>query len=108
MRTEVINEYCTTLVRLVAQPIITESGIATNDDSRRIAYIDAALVEVRQCMNEGIGIGGFIQWSLLDNCEWTGGYGQHFGLVEVDFKTFKRTPRPGARHLGSIARANTH
>jgi len=83
---------------------VTESGIATNDDSRRIAYIDAALAEVRQCMDEGIDVRSFIQWSLLDNYEWTAGYGQHFGLVEVDFETFKRTPRPSAFHLGSIAR----
>ena len=83
---------------------VTESGIATNDDSRRIAYIDAALAEVRQCMDEGIDVRSFIQWSLLDNYEWTAGYDQHFGLVEVDFETFKRTPRPSAFHLGSIAR----
>jgi beta-glucosidase len=84
---------------------VTESGIATNDDSRRIAYIDAALAEVRQCIDEGIDVRSFIQWSLLDNFEWTAGYGQHFGLVQVDFETFKRTPKPSAFHLGSIARA---
>ena len=84
---------------------VTESGIATDDDSRRIAYIDAALAEVRQCMDEGIDVRSFIQWSLLDNYEWTAGYGQRFGLVDVDFDTFKRTPRPSAFHLGSIARA---
>lgn len=84
---------------------VTESGIATNNDTRRIAYIDAALAEVRQCMEEGIDVRGFIQWSLLDNYEWTAGYGQHFGLVEVDFDTFERRPRPSAFHLGSRARA---
>ena len=83
---------------------VTESGIATNDDTRRIAYIDAALAEVRQCLDEGIDVRSFIQWSLLDNFEWTSGYGQRFGLVDVDFDTFKRTPRPSAFHLGSIAR----
>jgi beta-glucosidase len=42
----------------------------------------------------------------LDNFEWTAGYGQHFGLVEVDLKTFKRTPKPSARYLGQRAREN--
>jgi beta-glucosidase len=86
---------------------VTESGIATDDDSRRIAYIDAALAEVRQCIDEGIDVRSFIQWSLLDNYEWTAGYGQRFGLVGIDFDTFERKPRPSAFHLGSIARAGS-
>ena len=84
---------------------VTESGIATSDDTRRIAYIDAALAEVRHCLDEGIDVRGYIHWSLLDNFEWTAGYGQHFGLVEVDFETFQRRPKPSARHLGAIARS---
>lgn len=96
-------------IRLAARtgrPVyVTESGIATGDDSRRVAYIDAALAEVRRCLDEGIDVRSYIHWSLLDNFEWTSGYQQHFGLVEVDFETFKRTPKPSAFHLGAIARA---
>ncbi|MDB5976196.1 MAG: glycoside hydrolase family 1 [Nevskia sp.] len=84
---------------------VTESGIATGDDTRRVAYIDAALAEVRRCLDEGIDVRGYIHWSLLDNFEWTSGYGQHFGLVEVDFETFQRRPKPSAHHLGAIARS---
>ena len=96
-------------IRLAAErtgrPVyVTENGIATNDDTRRIAYIDAALAEVRDCVDEGIDVRGYIHWSLLDNFEWTSGYGQHFGLVGVDFDTFERTPKPSAHHLGAIAR----
>ena len=83
---------------------VTESGIATNDDTRRVAYIDAALAEVRQCLDEGIDVRSYIHWSLLDNFEWTSGYDQRFGLVEVDFETFERRPKPSAFHLGAIAR----
>lgn len=36
----------------------------------------------------------------------TAGYPQHFGLVEVDLKTFTRTPKPSARYLGQRARDN--
>jgi beta-glucosidase len=82
---------------------VTENGIATNDDARRIAYIDAAVSEVQDCLAEGIDVRSYIHWSLLDNFEWTSGYDQHFGLVEVDFNTFKRTPKPSALHLGAIA-----
>ena len=91
----------------IGKPIyVTESGIATNDDSRRVAFIDQALDGVRQCLDEGIPVHSYLYWSLLDNFEWTSGYGPKFGLVAVDRETFKRTPKPSAAHLGAIARAN--
>jgi beta-glucosidase len=91
----------------IGKPIyITESGIATDDDTRRIAYIDRALAGVRDCLDEGIAVNSYLYWSLLDNFEWTSGYGKHFGLVAVDLKTFQRTLKPSALHLGRIARAN--
>lgn len=93
--------------REIGRPIIvTENGIATDDDSRRIAYIDGALDAVRAAIADGIDVRGYIHWSLLDNFEWTAGYGQHFGLVEVDLNTFRRTPKPSARYLGQRARDN--
>lgn len=85
--------------------IVTESGICTDDDARRVAYIDEALAQVRQALDDGIDVRGYLYWSLLDNFEWTSGYGQRFGLVHVDYKTFARTPKLSARHLGSIARS---
>jgi beta-glucosidase len=90
----------------IGRPIyVTENGICTDDDTRRIAYLDAALAEVRQCMAEGIDVHSYICWSLLDNFEWTRGYGERFGLVHVDYETFERTPKPSAHHLGNIARS---
>jgi beta-glucosidase len=61
---------------------------------------------VRSCLDEGIPVHSYLYWSLLDNFEWTSGYGVPFGLVAVDRTTFKRTPRPSALHLGRLARAN--
>ena len=91
--------------RTIGKPIyVTESGIATDDDSRRIAFVDQALDGVRACLDEGIPVHSYLYWSLLDNFEWTKGYGQHFGLVGVDLKTFKRTPKPSAFHLGRRAK----
>jgi len=90
----------------IGRPIfVTESGIATDNDTRRIAYIDAALGEVRRCVDEGIDVRSYLYWSLLDNFEWTRGYDEHFGLVQVERETFKRTLKPSARHLGAIARS---
>ena len=90
----------------IGRPIyVTESGIATDDDTRRIAFIDAALDEVRACLDEGIEVHSYVCWSLLDNFEWTRGYDERFGLVHVDYETFERTPKPSAYHLGALARS---
>jgi beta-glucosidase len=93
--------------KAIGKPVyVTENGIATRDDARRIAFVDAALDGVRSCLDEGIPVHSYLYWSLLDNFEWTSGYGVPFGLAAVDRQTFRRTPRPSAAHLGAIARAN--
>jgi beta-glucosidase len=89
--------------RKTAKPIyVTESGIAASDDTRRMAWLDASVAEVRKCLAQGIDVKGYIYWSLLDNFEWTQGFGQQFGLVSVDPRTFARTPKPSARHFARI------
>jgi beta-glucosidase len=41
----------------------------------------------------------------MDNYEW-GSFIPRFGLVEVDLKTFKRTPKPSALFYRDIIREN--
>jgi beta-glucosidase len=85
---------------------VTENGIATNDDARRVAFIDAALAGLRDCIGDGIPVHSYLYWSLLDNFEWTSGFSKRFGLVAVDRSSFRRTLKPSALHLGAIARSN--
>jgi len=87
--------------------IVTENGVATEDDRKRIEYIQRALQGVKRCLADGIDVRGYIQWSLLDNFEWTFGYMPKFGLIAVDHETQKRTPKPSAAFLGNIARNNS-
>jgi beta-glucosidase len=85
---------------------VTENGIGTEDDTRRIEYIKRALAGVRNCLRDGIDVRGYIHWSLLDNFEWMLGYRPKFGLVAVNRETQQRTPKPSARFLGDIAKCN--
>jgi len=39
---------------------------------------------------------GYFQWIILDNFDWGAGYTNRYGLVYVDFKTKKRTPKLSA------------
>ncbi len=82
--------------------IVTENGIATADDSRRVAYIEQALQGVERCINDGLPVRGYMYWSLLDNFEWQKGYGMTFGLVAVDRATQKRTAKPSLEYLGRV------
>jgi beta-glucosidase len=86
--------------------IVTENGIGTQDDSRRMAYVERALHGVIRCLQDGIDVRGYTYWSALDNYEWMLGYRPTFGLCAVDRTTQTRTPKPSAYWLGKIARAN--
>jgi beta-glucosidase len=86
--------------------LVTENGIGTDDDDLRIRYVETALDGVLDCLADGIDVRGYTYWSLLDNFEWTFGYGPRFGLASVDRTTFVRTPKPSARRYADIIRAN--
>lgn len=87
--------------------MVTESGIATADDRKRIRFIDASLREVLACLDEGIDVKSYLYWTLLDNFEWSLGYRPTFGLVAVDRQSFIRSPKPSATWLGRVARSRT-
>jgi beta-glucosidase len=85
---------------------VTENGIETDNDERRIWYIRSALEGLYRAISTGTPVLGYIHWSLLDNFEWARGYKPHFGLFSVDRSTFKRTPKASSKVLGAIARQN--
>jgi len=92
----------------LAKPLfITENGIATDDDTRRIEFIDRALRGVHAYIEDGIPVIGYMHWSLLDNFEWQLGFSKTFGLIAVDRATQARKPKPSAYHLGRIASSDS-
>lgn len=82
--------------------MITENGIATADDTRRVAYIEEATSGVAASIEEGIPVIGYTHWTLIDNFEWQKGYSMQFGLVAVDRTTQKRTPKESLFYLGRL------
>jgi len=86
--------------------MVTENGIATADDARRIDYTRGALEGLHACIEDGITLLGYQHWSALDNYEWASGYAPTFGLIAWDRETFARTPKPSAAWYGKVAQAN--
>ena len=87
---------------------ITESGCAASDeisasgnvdDSDRIMYLRNHLAHLHRATTEGVPVKGYFAWSLMDNFEWSDGFTSRFGLVHVDFKTQKRTPKLSAEYF---------
>ena len=87
--------------------IITENGLSDAADSRREAFITHHIEQLKKAINGGYDVRGYLYWSLLDNFEWENGYGDRFGLVEVDYHTQKRTVRPSAWTYKKIIKAET-
>ncbi len=85
--------------------LVTENGIATADDSRRVAFIKEALAGVERCIADGLPVKGYCHWSLLDNFEWQKGYSMTFGLIAVDRTTQKRYPKESLTYLGSFQKS---
>lgn len=86
--------------------IVTENGIATSDDGRRCQFLREAVHSVLSAREDGVPVKGYFCWSLLDNFEWQAGYAKTFGLIAVDRKTQKRTPKDSLRVLGELAERN--
>lgn len=86
--------------------LVTENGIATSDDERRIAYTTTALQGLGSAIDDGIDVRGYLHWSALDNYEW-GHWEPTFGLIAVNRETFERQPKPSLAWLGNVARRGT-
>src|SRR5262245_23607949 len=94
---------------------ITENGCAASDvmspdgnvyDSDRVMFLRAYLTQLQRATADGVPVHGYFLWSAQDNFEWAAGYGDRFGIVYVDFKTQKRTPKLSAQWFRDAARRN--
>lgn len=94
------------LMRFKDKPVmITENGIAVEDDRIRMVYLSAMLQAMRQAMDLGANVIGYLHWSLLDNWEW-GTYHPTFGLASVDPISKDRTLKESGKLYGRIAQEN--
>ncbi len=82
--------------------IVTENGVACDDDARRVNFIRIAADGAARCIADGLPVKGYFYWSLLDNFEWQMGYQMRFGLVAVDRATMERRPKESLRFLGKL------
>ena len=83
--------------------IITENGMSTGDDTKRIESMYDYLHIIHAAIDKGIDIRGYYHWSTWDNFEWNLGLSYRFGLYGCDPITKERFKRPSADVFSAIA-----
>jgi len=91
--------------------LITENGCsdpfskgpAVIQDTFRINYLRRHLEAVLAAREAGSPVGGYFEWTLLDNFEWDLGYTSKFGLVAHDRATGVRTPKASYAWFKALA-----
>ena len=94
---------------------VTENGSSFPDpptarkaplpDPKRVAYLKSHLAAAADAIAEGVDLRGYFAWSLLDNFEW-GSYAKRFGLIHVNYRTQKRTPKTSAHLYRDVIATN--
>jgi beta-glucosidase len=94
---------------------VTENGAAYADqldaqgqvrDGRREAYLREHFVQAQRAIAAGAPLRGYFIWSLMDNFEWSHGYGKRFGLIHVDYETLTRTIKQSGHWYSQVTRVN--
>lgn len=86
--------------------LVTENGIGTQSEQKKIRYFREHVNQMRRAMAEGVDIRGYFAWTLSDNYEWAEGYAANFGLTHVDPKTKDRVLEPAGEWFRNFIRAN--
>ena len=103
-----IEEVIVELYERYEKPVyITENGLADRNDANRKWWLEETIIALDKAISRGAKVPAYLHWSLLDNFEWADGFWPRFGLVEVDYKTLKRTIRPSAQWFGKLLKKIT-
>jgi beta-glucosidase len=86
--------------------LVTENGIATDDESLRREFLISHLQNLAEALQTGVDVIGYLYWSLIDNFEWALGTKPRFGLAGVDYNTQQRLPRPFVEDFSGVCREN--
>lgn len=95
-----------TVTRRYRKPVvISENGIATVKDVKRVRYLFNHALEVKDAISNGYDVRGYFVWTLVDNYEWHHGWDAPFGLSRMDPATRKRLFRPSALFYSGLVRS---
>lgn len=93
---------------------VTENGMAAYEpdmehsinDGARKEYLEGYISGFGQALEQGVNLGGYFAWSLLDNFEWQYGFSKRFGIVHVNYTSLVRTLKSSAHFYRKVIETN--
>lgn len=86
--------------------IISENGLGTQSERKRIRYLREHIAQMRRAMEAGVDVRGYFPWTLVDNYEWKEGWHGQFGLFSYDPVTKDRILEPTGRWFSAFIKAH--
>lgn len=75
-------------------------------DPRRVDFLARHIAACERAIARGARLKGYYVWSFMDNFEWGLGYKPRFGLLHVDYQSFKRSPKDSYYWYQRLAKSN--
>jgi beta-glucosidase len=96
--------------------MVTENGIATNDNAKRTHYFQRAITTITALINDGYPVIGYLPWTSHDNYEWPThqqpkGFGlKNYGFFAVNFDKnspdyLQCTLKNGSRYYADVIKS---
>jgi beta-glucosidase len=86
--------------------VVTENGLGTQSEQKRIRYLREHIAQMRRAMADGVDVRGYFPWTLVDNYEWKEGWHGQFGLFSFDRRTKARNLEPTGRWFSAYIKAH--
>lgn len=84
--------------------VISENGLGTQSERKRIRYLREHIAQMRRAMEDGVDVRGYFPWTLVDNYEWKEGWHGQFGLFSYDRRTKERILEPTGEWFAAFIR----
>ncbi len=84
--------------------VISENGLGTQSEQKRIRYIREHIAQMRRAMTQGVDVRGYFPWTLVDNYEWKEGWHGQFGLFSFDRASKARILEPTGKWFSAFIR----
>lgn len=95
--------------------MVVENGFSNLDwialdggvhDPQRIDYCMRYLAGLKEAVEDGVDVLGYLHWAIMDSFEWSLGYKVRFGMIYVDYASQNRILKDSAHWYRKVIASN--
>ncbi|NQX83506.1 MAG: glycoside hydrolase family 1 protein, partial [Mycoplasmataceae bacterium] len=97
---------------------VSENGMGVQNEERfikngiiqdeyRISFFKEHIYWMHKAMEEGANCIGYHMWTYIDNWSWANSYKNRYGLISLNLKTGKRTPKKSYEWFSDLSKTNS-